>query len=412
MAEKWGAGHLKAATRDVPFYFVLFGARKPAQPYRLTIGFEDYVAAYLNGEGTLDYMLDRNFAPVMPALWFCLHLPRSGFDFFALGSTGLKKGQRLHLPHRVIPVPISIHPEVVAGMNNDCPKIVFVPDELLSAAAGILSRLSNVVRVTRVSEIGADQLQPHWEALRRAFALKARTSPGKVSRLIDDPILRASLLPAQFVGRHLNFGQDERVRSGFSSQEKVLEYALQCQKVLSLTAKLGAERTLREVAEKIFRPRLAEEHSLFTCPVAIGMLGQARESFTQKLKPRLVREVGKARLVEDAHLEDSALRFVVAHRALARGGVGLIAKPLDQEAFDRLSHLESRWIEAASNPKEVWRALSRIGKLVTKSFDRAAWEAILTHPLSLRSANFPSVSEFRRKVMTPWDFQCRCITGH
>ena len=169
----------KATPHDVPFYFVLFRAGKPIEPYRLTISFEDYVATYLKGDGTLDYMLDRNFAPIMPALWFCLHLPRSGFDFASLGATGLKRGQALHLPHRVIPIPISVDLEIVASLNNDCPKIVFVPDELISEAAGILSCLSNVVRVTRVSEIEERQLQPHWEALRKGFEDVHRHLPGR-----------------------------------------------------------------------------------------------------------------------------------------------------------------------------------------------------------------------------------------
>ena len=177
--------------------------------------------------------------------------------------------------------------------------------------------------------------------------------------------------------------------SGFLSQEKVLEYALQCQKVLSLTAKLEAERTPPEVAERIFPGKLAQEHSLFTCPVAVGILGLPKESFTQKLKPTLAREVQSARLTEDERLEDSALRFIVAHRALARAGVGLIAKPLDPEVFDQLSHIERGWIEAAANPRKVWRTLARIGKFVRESFERAGWEA-MQHATSITAfCEFP-----------------------
>ncbi|HTT76968.1 MAG TPA: CHAT domain-containing protein [Candidatus Binataceae bacterium] len=366
---------------QIPIYLVFFRPGTSSNHYTLTVGANRQIASYLNGEVTLDYGFDRALASIFPALWFILHLPRSRFDLQPLQSSGLKKGQRLHLPHHVLLIPISVDRDLLAGLNNahrGSPKIVFVPDQLLVDARDILSLFSDVVHVTRLSEVGKQQLPYHWADLYNAFDPKG-SLPAKVvvTRLIENSLLGPSLLPAQFVGRNMNEGIDERVPSEFQSQEKVLEYALQCQKVASLIAKLEAERTPREVAERVFLEKLTEEHSLFRCPVAIGIRGLPRDAFRSELQQRLDPSIRESRQIEDRKLEESVLGLVVAHRALARGGVGLIAKQLNQEAFEYLANLEATWSNAAaSNPREVWHILTRIGELVKESFERGALEAI------------------------------------
>jgi hypothetical protein len=321
------------------------------EPYRLTISSTEQLAHYATGQMTLPYTFDRNLAAVMPALWYCLHLPRSRFDFVPLGARPLKESQRPYLPHRLALVPVSLDPDLMSALNVDSPQVILLQDDLLEEAGDLISRLTGVARVILTSEMTQQQLQLHWDALHKIWE-PSKATPIRVSRLITDPHLKACLLPAQFIARNLQGGSDAHVPAEFSSQDETLRYALHCQAVMSLTARLENARTTPEDAERMFPAKLVEEKTRFTCPITVAMWGLPAQSFTRQMKKSLTRAGIRFR-ASDAEVENCALRFVVAHRALSQGGIGFIADSIPDEAFNLLACLlNTHTLQAISSADE------------------------------------------------------------
>ncbi len=92
---------------------------------------------------------------------------------------------------------------------------------------------------------------------------------------------------------------------------------------------------------------------------------------------------------EDLEIENSVLGFLVAHRALSRGGIGFVARRIDGEAFGLLGAIENMVTHASARPRVVWRLLQRIGEIMGKCFEDEEMAA-LSHASSLTSfSEFP-----------------------
>ena len=70
----------------------------------------------------------------------------------------------------------------------------------------------------------------------------------------------------------------------------------------------------------------------------------------------------------DATVEGLTVEFLVAPRALARGGMGFVSRPVTNHAFALLYTLESMWKWGRPKPKAVWQYLHRITRVVRQSF--------------------------------------------
>ncbi|MGA8642501.1 CHAT domain-containing protein [Candidatus Binatus sp.] len=374
MADQNHLESLKATTADQPLYVILFAGRDHGEVYKLTLNASEYIAHWLSGEITLVHTLDRSLTPILPVLWYCLHLPRSRFDFAPIGARALKDFQRLNVPHRIALVPVRVDRMLIRGLNDGSPKLIFLHEEVLEEASNLIADFEDVVDVSLISELGEDRLQQHWQELHEVMK---PDEPLKVaiSRLLRAPSLKASLLPAHFVGRNLRGGSDDAVPNDFATQNEILAYALHCQNVLSLTARLEAAGTTFEDAKRVFEAKLAEERARFRFPVAVGIWGSSPKSASREIE-REIRRRGVDLNLTDTSIELCILSFLVAHRALARGGVGFISEKIDDEAFQLLATLEATWANGNPKPRFVWRVLRRIGEVVARSFDRRKDEAI------------------------------------
>ena len=90
---------------------------------------------------TLPLGLDRSFIPVIPVLWYCLHLPRSRYDLLKCPPTRLKTLQVLNVPQTIKLVPIPCPPTFLSKIHDNRPTIVFVPDKTHTSESAIPSYL-------------------------------------------------------------------------------------------------------------------------------------------------------------------------------------------------------------------------------------------------------------------------------
>lgn len=377
-----------AATLTEPCYLILFTPSVLAEGgYTQTIPADQYWSQYSKGQITLPLGLDRAFVPVLPAIWYCLHLPRTRFDLIKLHAKGLKESQRLHLPHRLVLVPVPYPPALPPILNNGLPKILIVQDDLLDSALALARELDHVVEVTPLSSLDSSRLAHHWKALHLALGLD-RPQFIRPTRLIANQEIRPALLPVHFVARQLFAGSDDNVPADFTSQAKVLEYASYSQTVLSAIAKLEAAGTPPAEAERIYPAELERQSEQFQCPVSVGMPGVSPKSAV-RLFEKSLRRVGILSNSEDAVIETSVLGFLVAHRALSRAGVGFVSRPLGDEPFALLDTLERLWAGGPLRPRAVWKLLGRIGDILSRHFTEEEC-AVMSHASSLTSfSEFP-----------------------
>ena len=358
-----------------PLYILLFRAAdegfRPLTP-------EDY----MGGAATLPLGFDQALTPLLPALWFCLHLPRSRFDTIDNHCKWLKDSQRLHLPHRIVVLPVSFSRADFLCLNDGSPKLIFAPAKLLVETQKIAGYLDDVVDAQPIEDLTAERLCVCWKHLHDCLNT-GRSLYIKPSRLIMKSPLRTALIPMHFMVRQFGGGMDESVpdESQFSDQAALVDYFSRSQAVLSATAELESKGTPPDVAERIFPTALAVHMRQHRAPVALAVPGLSPQAPTAKMAKELART--KKLNATDGEVEMSVLGFLAAHHALASGGIALTSRSLSTHAFGLLEQLEKTWgwvpgdEWAKSSPRAVSRLLNRITLEVTAIMDPQEVNAIL-----------------------------------
>ena len=82
-----------------PLYFVIFEATGVTSGEYVSLvdaSAPDYLQSV-----TLPHLLDRDLVPVLPVIWYCLHLPATCFDLQSQPSSVTKKLQGLDFSHEI-----------------------------------------------------------------------------------------------------------------------------------------------------------------------------------------------------------------------------------------------------------------------------------------------------------------------
>ena len=161
--------------------------------------------------------------------------------------------------------------------------------------------------------------------------------------------------------------------------------ALEQQAFLSAIAGLEREELSMEEARPRMADALADARRQLRLPVALALpgvsQGYARRSYASALRQRIEPlpaiddddtyspNIGKRR---DALVERAAIEFVTAHRALARGGLGLMPPSLPPEAFGVLAQLEQHFEGPTQRGSSVWRLLDRLGAVTEQLWTEAS----------------------------------------
>src|SRR5882724_6517550 len=207
-----------------PYYFVLFKSSVSHAPYRPVVD----VSTYASASVTLPYGFDRELAPALLALWYCLHLPRTRFDLIDMHAKGMKEGQLLNLPHHIILLPVPWPEPLPMSRPEDWPAIILAPGDLRSAAEQLASRLPAVVDIADTAALDVATLQRHWDALYAALRLE-RPRYAWPSRMYSNAPQRTLLLPHLFLARQFRQGRDEEIPDVGPTKAAVMGYAAHCQ---------------------------------------------------------------------------------------------------------------------------------------------------------------------------------------
>jgi CHAT domain len=370
-----------------PTYIVLFRSQSAQSgKYQPLVSAEVILRQIAEGYGTFPLMFDPDLVVALPLLWYSLNLPRTRFDFRDISVRALKQAQsQVNMSHAIALLPLPL----LSGMGRiigEYPKVILVPDDLSEDERRELTALfPSVVEIASRAQLRG-RLPILWQKLYQALSV---TEPLYIRdfRELDEQPLRASLFPFYFVLRQLRGGSEKAVPHIFKSQAAVLRYAIRDQAVLSAIAEMEEEGLPRDQATKEAESKINEHRFTFRCPVVVALPGLSPKSYTRIVlaDASKYRVRSRRRELADTRVEKSVLEFLVAHRALARNGLGILARPVDDEAFRHLRHLELLWRTSSTKgpkPHLVWRAMREIGKALERSFKGEELEA-LVHSSSL-----------------------------
>jgi hypothetical protein len=352
-----------------PLYAVLFDAATVGPAYRPTVAYQYDVTSGV----TAPHGLDREVASALPGLWYCLHLPNDPSSLVDIPAPVLSAAQALDLDHHILLAPVAaFEPDVVGNwLSRGVPILAVCPDELLDEVAQRAERLGFALPPIAYSELSDDTLREHWRAVHAVLAPDTEYL-GREPRLTYRLDLAPTDLPRRWLARQLT-DEPPSPADGSDHREELVARALDEQSVLAAIARLEREGATLQEAGGRMPEALAQARRELRIPVALALPGvspgYARCAYTPALRQRIeplpaVDGADTYSLAIDARsdalVERAAIEFATAHRALARGGLGLMLPSLPPEAFGFLAQLERHFEGPTRRGSSVWRLLDRL----------------------------------------------------
>jgi hypothetical protein len=378
-----------------PLYAVLFSTEADVDTVQLPFGPGPLKAS---DSFTVPHGLDREFAASLPGLWYCIHLPNDFSQLIDVQALELKRSQVLHLDHRILLVPIQIFDRDHVGhlIGPDFSVMAICPDELASEASQRARELGFPLGVAFYRELSDESLRTHWRAIHDHFIPDAPYlgREPKLSRRLDFAVTD---LPTKLIARQ--FGYEDSITT--SDQDSHVTLALWFQTLLAATARLEREGTTPDAARELLPKVVEEERMRMRTPVALALPGvppwYSSRYYDAILRRRIEQlpstdeaDVWSLNIHErsDALVERAAIEFVTAHRAVARGGVGLMFPSIPAKAFIVLNELERHFGNNPSGPV-VWRLLKRLNEAASPIWEDTLHGAVGRASTITAFSNFP-----------------------
>lgn len=385
-----------------PLYLVICpvtGDRK--HPY------EPVVHEFSSGTVGLTTSFDDELIPILPAIWYALHLPKTRFDTLDLPLAGIRESMKEKRRHLILPVAPDIleDPDFLATVTGyGEPMLIICSDEHLSAASAITRAAGFVLPPVGVHELSENSLKSHWQAMNTHWS--ADWPPGMAFDLTppkwtsEIPNI-GSAVPLNRLLKALGHeGVDHQDRSASSDQEAL--------HLLKLRAWTNA---LSRLEERGFNLHEAEDHIEATLEVELRKLRVPLTLSTPGTAPRYRRHVRQfssrdadipggnaSSLAEGAVRPTVAVRegdppevlsLMVAHNAAGDDSLGLvISDPVPDEAFIALAMLEQHWIQGVQ-PKKEERLRTRLDAAMKHFWTDSMVSAVRSSSYIDAFTNFP-----------------------
>lgn len=316
--------------------------------------------------GANQHSFDPEVTPALGALSYCLHLPRGTLDLLDLPAARLSYEKHLELPHAIDLRPLYVDGDPFSEPVADDTQLIIGPDAHIEALRCLAKRAGVLLGAVSFSELGGVSLAGHWDRLVEAESLDPKhTRPAPSLR--DQPPCRFARLPVAWAGRQ------------WSTEEELVELA--GLKVDDLVGFARDQWVKPELLVEYLRrggpPADDAKMSVFLDAVknsrwhvvvsAAGIPNAVRKRSKDDENPPSEDLLSQTRAIED-----EAIRFAVAHRAIARKGVGLELPDIPAEVFEHLRRLETGYRAWKTKPRKLWASFERIGSTLGKQLDASA----------------------------------------
>lgn len=310
----------------------------------------------------------HDFNPVMgdlvDALWYCLQLPRHGFDLIMAPDKLFSVGDGIQ-QHNIFIITnektqgnlnlLSTFPPTVYLTEETCRKEALELNDLVPAKLGIET----------LEKLDSDNLKKMWHDLRedvedfcKKFKIKRDTLKGMSVQLINKE--QRSVLPNIYL--HNQYGEDDLnsllekfKQNSYSAIERAL-HAKEALFIANAYSQLGD--TLNKF-EKDFET--IKQNNYKTQPTALILTLPGRPKINLTNKPEY-------KTFYNSTKEKEIIDFLAVQRAISLGGVWLEGELIPSQLFLEIAKLEKHFHEKNINMNYVKRTQRKIGKELVKCF--------------------------------------------
>ncbi len=358
-----------------PAYFVVYQPVAPTE--RAFVPITVASQADFESGATLPHLLDRDFKTALAALWYCLHLPATCFEFKALQAIHLKKLQGFDFAHEIVLLPVDVLAEVCAAFDDTMlrPVVVFADDRCCDTVRDMLRKTSWNVDLVPFSAVDPSRLQADWDRIAARMEMTNGDRPRAPSfceRLDVGPLL----VPIRSVRRQFPGERELEVPGQSEDVEIALAFGMHLQTVVATVANLESRGFTPEAANQAFEAEYEHQSANLRLPVVVGLPGlpasYCRAAYPSYTPSRFfsgwtafdpadtfaaLRSSSPDRVAERAVIEITTTR-----RARAATGLGFMMDAASTELFGKVGELEKHCCAGAEKPKFVWRTLDHIGQ--------------------------------------------------
>jgi hypothetical protein len=297
------------------------------------------------------------------ALWYCLHLPRTPFDFYRKPPMVFVATDKFERNHRIelLRFPDEFHEQAFEGWMKDA-VLLLVPDELLEAAQRLAGRVGIPLGCVSFAQLSAATLARHWNEMSQLYngLFPSILSNGdQPPTLTEQSYESASYLVHEFLARQIG---EERYSLAEHNQAEPIHRLLSLHLGLRTAERIQREK-LHIMDYTAHTSVQQDELRRLRVPFIIGTRTRAHEATPAiPASDRLWWQAFGVKTIEPA-LRDRALAFAIAHRSLARDGVPMAIGPVPSSLFRLLGQIEECFKARRRNGTAIWRLLRKLGPL-------------------------------------------------
>ena len=311
------------------------------------ITIENYIEMKLNNYGRT-HLIDDDVVPALPALEYCLHLPRNGLDVFDIDTEILSRSY--DTSHKIMLCPSNVFEDVIKMRQYD---LIITTDNCYDDVLKALPNQGITLGVCKCSSLNNELLKIHWKKLYEERKNKKLTI---ISDLDNQFLLKNNqlyFLPCLFLERQ--YGKvNEVYEKCFHSknyiddsnkiimQRNVMQKALiKCRKYTDNASKFR-DTYYKEI----------NDTTNYSSNVVMSYVGVPKQQ---------IKYAGLTNVLSND--EKNFIRFVTIHRAIAKHACCVVIPQVNQKLFNNLNSLEIACsTDRGTNNKYIHRMLKSIGK--------------------------------------------------
>lgn len=314
---------------------------------------------------------DPKLVPILPAIWYALHLPATRFDVLDMPLQGIRESLHEKRRHLILPVPAYVvqHPVLLRALSRLGELTLMISDDESFEIASKASRETHfVLPAIRVSDLSATTLQGHWGMLSDRWSASWPAGV-EVDRQLPSwsPSIASngSALSLRRLLRSLGRG-DVTVQCEEQAPLDGVFKLLRWRSFLNALSDLEARGLTITEAEPLLDAEIAKAARRLKVPLTLSLPGVApryRRLVSQRARDTIASipdgtdgpgAVALSSSVRQKGDPPDVLRLLVAHNAAGDNSAGFVSDtPIPDEAFIALANLERYWVDSSRSMKGV-----------------------------------------------------------
>ncbi len=346
-------------------------------------------------DATGPHGLDRDLVEALPALWYCLQLPRTFFDMTAWPSVQSLLLSYWLAPGHVIVLCPATDLYFLARQRQFLPALVFCPDRLIDVVTPAAVAAGFTLPPVPFTSLSDETLSEHWEAVAGLFGIEGvHDKPTRLIRRLD--------LAGVSIAREQLFRTIGRAGGEVTDPDDVVEALadlLRVRRDLNVVAQHGMDVDPADIAAEQMR-----EHGLRArFPLTLTVPGVSPRYLRRAYEPEQVAAFGAFSAYTDTDVwspappttdeaaERSALGLTGAVAATATDSVALTMPAIPAKAWQELHNLEQHLAtpRIGGKPSKVSVLLDRLDKACAPIWTDAVTKALRAASTVQVVSNFP-----------------------